>query len=417
MGLFPVKGSVGNNEDVTNTSQTVVATDDTFDSQLLKQKYTKNTFHNLTALNFSRMDPVIDKLKTYTEGAPITVTYYSQITNYSNKGSHTSDYSYNLDNIHKAYSKINNLQIRLNGGFEYQYDEEAHEANVEGTGKVVSGVKVIVGDIFLYELYPGQLGLFLINNVNPLALHREASNEISFTLKEFVNNDVIEKLEKCTVDTYYYTTQKIMGDTTALLKREDYFNLVTTMHMREKLIEIYSDLFYSKDKCSLMRPDNIYDPYVVDFFNKLLSFKDSTYYPFIQMAFKNEYGTNCIFTELLEDNTDLSFTISKKFVKEFKSFNLMSAHINGLHNNYFIRLDDTNGEEFYIFSEAFYLKDMNNVNMTEFEKFLLTYIDNKTIDIPRLHLFAQEIKTIDPLLSFYRVPVMIFLCNKIISTI
>ena len=417
MTMFPVTGAKYIKPDqVTPQQQGKIDTTKTFDEKLLSKKYTQDTFHNRTALNHSRFDPIIHKLENYSEGMPIKVVYFSQITNVANKQSHASDYSYNLSNIHKAYDKIIDLEIRLNGGFDYSYDEEVSEAMVEGSGKIYAGFKPLVGDIFLYEIMPGQFGLFLVANINPLSLHRGSSLDVSFILKEYVNNDVISKLDECVVDIYYYHTQKVMGETTTLLKRQDYFDLLKIVNLRLDLINLFIDLFYDKRTCSLFRTDNIYDPYMVEFFNKLISFNDSPFYPFVQLSYKEDYSKDTILTELLDASSNtFNFKRYEKYDIKVKLFNILSANINGLHNKQFLLLN-TEGEFYYIFSEYFYT-DPTSSNLTPFEVFLIDYMKNKVVDIPTMLTFLTNIKNEDPVILFYKLPIIIYLCNNCISNI
>lgn len=415
MPIFPVTGAKYVQIDqVQPSQQSNIDTTKTFDEKLLAKKYTQDTFHNRTALNHSRFDPIIKKLESYSEGAPISVTYYSQITNFANKQSHASDYSYNLSNVHKAYDKINNLELRLNGGFEYSYDDEAAEAMVEGSGKIHPGFKPLVGDIFLYEIVPGQLGLFLITNINPLSLHRGSALDVSFLLKEYVDNDTILKLDQCIVDIYYYHTQKIMGETTTLLKRQDYFDLLKVVNVRKDLIELFINLFYDKNSCSLFRPDEIYDPYLVEFFNRLITFNDSSYYPFSQLCIDEVYDKESILTDLTDGTTSFNFDRYYKYNTKVQIFNILSANINGLHNKEYIDLNNE-GEFFYIFSEAYYNNDTSNYS--PFEAFLSSYLTSKVVDVPTMLSFLTGIKDVDRLTLFYQIPIIIHMCNNAISSI
>lgn len=387
-----------------------------YDEYLLGKKFTTDTFHNRTAINTSRFDPIIKKLQNYSSGAPIVVVYFSTIHNRGNKQSHTSDYSVNLNNIHKAYDKIMDFPIRLNGEFSVSTDEETNETTVEGVGKIVAGFLPSVGDVFLYEIYPGQIGLFIVSNVTPLGLHREAAYETSFVLKEFVNNETIAKFEECTIQTYYFTTQNQLGESVALLTRTDYYDLQKVIRLRNEMINYFIEIFYDKDYQSIKRPDNVYDPYIVNFVNKIVSFEECPNYPLKQLTGEHEYSIQSIVDDFVEGIKLFNPHRITKYIVIKKQYTLLSAVTNTLNGKSILLLNEE-GENYYMFSELFYQNDINNINLIPYEKFLLSYLSSKIIPIPELLTYINQLPTLDKMEQFYRIPILIYLCNIIISNI
>ena len=392
-------------------------TNQTFDEHLLNKKFTQDTFHNRTALNTSRLDPIIKKLQNYSSGSPIMVTWYSQINNKGNKQSHVSDYSAILSNVHKAYDKIMDFPIRLNGEFSISVDEETQETTVEGTGKIVAGFLPAVGNIFLYEIYPGQIGLFLVSNVTPLGLHREAAYETSFILKEYVTNETLLKLQECVIDTYYFTTQKQLGESTALLTRTDYYDLQKILNLRNEMINYFIEIFYDSNYQSVKRDDNVYDPYIVNFFNKIVSFEECPNYPLKQLVSEQEYSRQSILDDFIEGIKLFNPHKITKYVISTKRFTILSAITNSLNGRQSVFLDAEYGELFYMFSELFYNKDINNPDLIPYEKFILTYFNTKIIPIPELLTYIEELPSLPKTDQFYRIPILIYFCNIIISNI
>lgn len=417
---MPIMGQPPSKKDIeiANAQSGTLKEDETFDSYLLKKKYTTDTFHNRTALNQSRLDPILKKLQTYSVGAPIVVTYFSSVHNYGNKQTNTSDYSFALNNIHKIYDKINNFEIRLNGGMETSTDDETGETVVEGTGKIIGGFLPAVGDIFLYELFPGQIGLFLVSNTPPLGLHREAAYEVSFVLKEYATNEVIEKLEQCVVQTYYYGKQTVMGESVIMLSRTDYLDFQKILSFRREMIKYFLQNFYRSKYQSVERPDKIYDPYMVSFFNKIVSFEDcaqedTSVYPLMQLANEREANMPNILDNFTEGLKIFGKNKMIKYNIYDRCFNILSSVTNSLHNNKYLVLETT-GKINYIFSDLFYNNDINNVDIDPFEKFILTYLRDKTIPIPELLTYIEGVVNEELLVQFYRIPILIHLCNILI---
>lgn len=411
-GIVSQTGSQFLKEDQMTPDQLeTIETTKSYDERLLDRSYTQDTFYTKTGLNHSRLNPIIESLGQLAAGAPISVTYYSQTLNYTNKRSNSSDYSFILNNVHKAYSKILNLELRLNEPLTFNYDPDANEAAVEGSGKVYPGFTVNVGDVFLYEVSPGQIGLFLMSNVTPMSVHRGSFQEVTFFLKEWVTNEIIEKFEACTVEVFHYATQKVMGETRALLKRTDYFNLLALVNLRLDLIRLYTELFYDNINNTVFRGDGVYDPYMVEFLNNLMSYEDSKQYPYQQLIGKHIYSTENILTELLEGKQRFNFTSVNKCEVLTHTAGTLSASINGLLRRPYVFLNPEAALNYAGLSDAFWTKVL--VNVTDpFELILLNYLNTKSIDVPAILTHSELIGTLTPEQRFYRIPILIYFCNK-----
>lgn len=415
MGIFiPGKENKPSVDQIDPSQHSQIDTKKNFDDKLLKRAYVEDTFTNQTALNMNRMSPIIKQLKNFPSGSTIKVTYFSQTHNFTDKQSNRVDYSYLLNNVHKCCAKILNLEIKLDGDMTYEYDQDSGQSTCEGTGKIFSGLTPHAGDIFLYEISTtGQLGLFLVTDNVPLAIHQASHHTTSFVLKQFVDNATIQKLEECVIETYHFTRQEIFGSSYAILKRSDYYDLVKCATTRMEMINLYKELFYDRNTYTIVRRDGIYDGYMVQFMNRLISSSDLNEYPFVQLLHEAIYSKPCIWTIMLE-NKKFAFTAANKYDIEVCQYNTLAGFINSLHNQEFIHLNKE-GEFYYGgFTQNFYDKVV--AQYTPYEALVANFMSSKVVDLPSLFTLIDEIGTLTDEGMFYQIPVYIFLCNAALSS-
>ena len=410
MALYPVTGSPSLKSEPLPSSDGLIRSDSGFDETLLKHGYTKDTYNLRTALNRSRLNPIIEKLSNFGAGYPIRVTYYSNNLNYTNKKTNV-DYSEVLNNVHKSYKKILNLELRLTSEMSYSYNDDLSEATIEGSGKIYPGFTPNVGDIFLYEILPGQIGLFVITNVTPLALYSKAFHETSFMIREFVTNERIQQIEQCVIENYFYSTVTTLGEVRVLLNRTDYINLQNLLQTRKVLIELFHYKFFKNTMKTYLRTDDVYDPYVVDFMRKNMSYDDHPDYPPTQLVY-NKTLKYSIWDMLSDCHTELERIRINKANKVQVTFGPMSAKINGLINKQRLVLDPE-GENFYAFSEAFYNKDVPN--MDTYESALYNFITSKMVDTSAVTSLIESNNEDDKL--FYFIPAVICMINYAVHSL
>jgi hypothetical protein len=89
-------------------------------------------------------------------------------------------------------------------------------------------------------------------------------------------------------ETLWFDEATYLGDTTTLLNSQSYCYLKTLRQMRPILIRYYYNAFYNKSFSSIMSPEGVYDPYLVNYLNSKISITDSIYRP-VQLypAFQN----------------------------------------------------------------------------------------------------------------------------------
>ena len=389
----------------------------TFDQQLLDRSYTQDTFRHETALNTNRLDPRIKALSSFIAGRPIAVTYYSQRHNYTAKKSNIADFNVILNNAHRVLVRINNLEIRLGGELDISFDDETNEVSVSGKGFVFPDFSVNIGDIFLYEALPGQLAMFIISNVVPMTWHRQAVNEVSFVMKEFVSNERLSQFDKCTVEIYYFDKKRIWDGASTVLLRDDYITLQNVIKVRDELVKFMLTRYYIKDYRSYFRPDGVYDPYVVAFLRTLISTADTTDYPPIQLWAQYAHRGSDIWSYISRKDKYFLNTMLTGSVQKKCQYSILSSAINSLHNKFYIELcvdDNSDSVEPYALSRAYYNGDITNMSIVE--QYLHTYNTTNQVTPNFLIDYIKNGLDLDSTVTFYETLVILFLFNVVIRT-
>lgn len=236
----------------------------------------KNTFINKTAVNTDIYSDTTNLLAGLPEGRVLTVTYFSQNHSPTDVQSAVVDLTCNTkDDVHVSWTQIRNFEIRARNEFAFNYDVDTNAVDFKGDGIVFPRFTPKIGDIFIYEVRNGKYGLFYISAVERLALGQDTYHSIQYTMQGYVDVDYRDRLAKQTTQVVYFDKTKYIAGNTAMLTSEEYANKKDLLHIRSEIIEDYMERFYSTKFSTFIRPDDIYDPYVVEYWNTKISITES----------------------------------------------------------------------------------------------------------------------------------------------
>ena len=236
----------------------------------------KNTFINKTAVNTDIYSDTTNLLAGLPEGRVLTVTYFSQNHSPTDVQSAVVDLTCNTkDDVHVSWTQIRNFEIRARNEFAFNYDVDTNAVDFKGEGIVFPRFTPKIGDIFIYEVRNGKYGLFYISAVERLALGQDTYHSIQYTMQGYVDVDYRDRLAKQTTQVVYFDKTKYIAGNTAMLTSEEYANKKDLLHIRSEIIEDYMERFYSDKFSTFMRPDDIYDPYVVEYWNTKVGITES----------------------------------------------------------------------------------------------------------------------------------------------
>ena len=179
------------------------------------------------------------------------------------------------DDVHVAWTQIRNFEIRARNELAFSYDVDTNNTDFKGEGIVFPRFEPKIGDLFIYEVRNGKYGVFYISSVERLALGQDTYHAIQFTMQAYLSPDYRDRLAKQTTQIMYFDKTKYMVGNSAMLTSEGYANKKDLLHLRSEIIEDYMERFYSPEFSTFMRPDEIYDPYVVEYWNTKISITES----------------------------------------------------------------------------------------------------------------------------------------------
>lgn len=242
---------------------------------ILDEEVVQNSLTAHTSFNEDSYQRMANTLAGYPEGRIIKVTYFSQNTPITDIRSKIVDLSaWTKDDVHLAWTEIRQFEIRASGEIGFSYEENTNNTKINGEGLVFPGFNPQVGDIFIYRIRNGKIGIFYISNVSRLALGQETYHSIEFVLQDYLTPAFRSRLSRQATAVFYFDKQKFLTGNYAFMSSEGYIQQKELNHLRKEIIQNYCDRFYSNDMSSFIRPDGIYDPYAVEFWNKKVSVTD-----------------------------------------------------------------------------------------------------------------------------------------------
>lgn len=246
---------------------------------------------NNSALNVDNFREHVSAVSGYPEGRIVIVTYFSKNAPITDIQSKVVDLATEAkDSVHTSWTQIRNMELRCQNEFTFDFDMDKNVGKIESEALMFPGFTPKVSDLFLYELRNGKIGVFTISSIQRLAIGQDTYFKITFTAQEFLTASKRNLLQKQTSMVCYFDKVKFIYGNKALLKSEEYIQQNELISIRKEIIRNYMDRFYSKDFSSFIRPDGLYDPYVVEYWNRKVSITDGGVRPTQILISVQNYG-------------------------------------------------------------------------------------------------------------------------------
>ena len=252
-----------------------------------------DTFINKTALSPDKHPEIFGAITSYVEGSPVIVEYFKLHVPYINKETMTASFSLERAAARSSYDLIHNFEFKLQDQLDVTTDPDTNELSITGTCITYTGFKPNVGDVFLFKLPADEIGVFVVNNATPLSIHRGTNYRVEFHLYSFITDDINSKLMASVSEEMVFDKQMYFSDEVTLLKVSSYTELQQLRKHRDDIVARQFSTFYSREQKTFMRGDMLYDPFVIEFWNQMLSITD---YPGdtpicqISTLFNDSYG-------------------------------------------------------------------------------------------------------------------------------
>ena len=229
----------------------------------------ENTFINRTSVNQDMYADKMSLVAGFPEGRILKVTYFSRNSAPTDIQSDVVDLNTTVkDSVHKTWTEIRNFELRVQNELAFEYDADSNKTKINSEGICFPRFVPKVGDIFLYELRQGKIGMFYVGAINRLAIGQDTCHTVTFTLQGYLTADLRDDLRKNTTEIRYFDKVKYLVGDTSLFTSEGYIQKQELTKLRRELAEDFCARYYSSEMSSFMRPDEIYDPYIVEYWNR-----------------------------------------------------------------------------------------------------------------------------------------------------
>lgn len=318
--------------------------------------------------------------------------------------------------VHKDLTKIMNFEMRLLDALTQNFVEEDNSFDITGEAITYPGFTPYIGDQFFLDMGDGKIGEFKINNVTPTSYRQGKYHKISFEILNYVTAAIVERLDAAVRDVLYFDKNVYVGEGDYIfLKANSYIQLQELKAKHKELIQFYVNKFYNEAWESFLRPDGIYDPYVVEFMRHRLSIRETKVRPTQLYTLLTDYHESLWYMFTDSHYTRTLDGIQRQVHVNFLQANALAADLNALINRHFILLGEGPNQSDYVFTHHFY--EGNLPSMTPLEKMVYNYITTRTINIASALDLINQYRTMSIEDQFYHIPILIELVVVAIDAI
>lgn len=435
MGLTDNSGSLKPTSAVnTNPALADFSNAPNVEQEIRSTEYTENVYNNKTVLTEGRDQRIIDTLGGFVAGTPITVTFLHHMKSSADDQAIISDLSLQAHQIASAYLRINEFELRLEAAMSFSYDADNNESTLTGTATVYPGFQPHAGDLFIYELEPGSLGLFrLTTNPERLSIKTGTSHRIEFALVRVLTTPILDALLSRVVDTAWFNKQRFLSEDAALLTSNEVLSLANSEQHIDNMQEYMLDKFYDKMSQTFWRPDGVYDSFIIDFIKQVMPLEDSHVYC-EQLLPKHDGWRYTVWMKLL-NRRSVKWTLVRNS-EQINTFVNSAANyrVNALLNRDYVSLEtapiaitnptDPNyiapTDPEYVKVPYYISENIGNVDATTYNQFdtlLGLFLEHGTVDTVKLLDECNDVYGKDELVAFYRIPILIFFLQVIKTSI
>ena len=276
---FPVQpasqlGPLGTNTNVTLTAGAEIPNPD---AVLTQREYVLNTYSNENAINTGRMTDVVDLLRAFGEGSPTVVTYYHRIDGGGNIRGTDLAIDDDLNRVHAAYLKIHDFELRITSSLQFDHLTDDALNSLVGDAVTYPGFEPKVGDRFIMELDTGRFGFLEINEQpKRLAVRSMSYWSIRFILTDWLDDTFLATVEAGVRQEGWFDKNRFLTEPGALLIKEEVILMTKAKVAVAQMTNYFTEKFFDRlTYGTYMRPDKVFDPYVVDFLRQILDYSET----------------------------------------------------------------------------------------------------------------------------------------------
>ena len=246
------------------------------------------------------------------------------------------------DAVHKDLTRILNLEMKLVSSLESEFREEDNTFLISGQAIMYPGLEPYIGDLFYLEIDNNNIHIFRINDIKPITYRQERSYTVSFSTYTKISKELYNHLNSNSLTTMVFDKRSYFGSSEyTLLTYDSWFVLKKLRQLRKSIAQDLINFFFDKSIQTFVRPDKIYDPYVVEYLKSKISVDEDGVRAY-QLYPRLDNNYRSIWYKIINsDNTlDLS-DLCPTFVVKQKILGMFDSDMNGLMGmNYLILTDN-----------------------------------------------------------------------------
>ena len=382
-------------------------------SYLLSEEVTQNSYYNEDYVSEGVAEAVQDALATTVQGSSVFVTYYHMIRSNVADRTNQADNVLEYDSVHHAYFKILHFEMKIQGSLEFSFDQEPAVSKWQGTAYTYPYFKPNVGDYFLYAVEEGRIGLFKVNDVKRLSIRSATWSQIQFELVKYPvtdGDDTMTMLDESVSDTYVFDTDAFLASNGALLTSEDAEVINLMIKYRSSLIDYYYMKFFDHNyHHTFIRPDGVYDPYMVAFWYWLEEPCRNQWIP-ARLINRPRNMNRSIWYHIRYPDSPIKDTVFPKFCIEKWHARLWETTINSLINKEYVLIHEP--------TDQHVMKDYPmcdyETRSDRFGQLLKLYMDDRVADTSMLIEEILSTPQKELMAMFYETPFLIYECDCVI---
>lgn len=412
-GSLPTTSLPKDNDKMVGISSEVPTNEDHLD----RLRYPSDIYTNETALNVDREHDVLSNLAGFSEGTPIIVTWFHSMESLADTQNTYSDLSFISNSVNTSFLRINGFEIRLSAPFEYSYNQQQTESTLTGEASIYPGFIPNMGDLFIYALQPGQLGIFKVNSApRRLTIKKLSSHVVSFELIKLLDNDELDKLLERVRDTAWFDKQRFLNETAALITSDDVKDLDYMSQKFSELLYFFHSNFYDEYSLkSYVDADGVYDPYLVGFMKSFISTEELEGDYVEQLHPEAMLADHSFWRKLREPKlVNWSNYVGDMYVDIYVT-DAVSYLVTSLINRQYVVLTRDISNPIHIYSK--YISDnvggIDTGLFTTFDSLIAFYMEYQVVDVDLLKELIEDIYNIEPAEQFYQIPVILYMIRML----
>lgn len=362
----------------------------------------------------NQSDELTSAITAYIEGPKVTVTWFHSLTSEDYKHTAQTDWSPTQNSVHYSFKKINNFKFALKGNFSFEYEQATAKSTLTGEGVLYPYFCPNTADMFVYPVQDGIWGLYKLSEAPiRLSIKTNTCHSIKFVLLRYLTDAEYSKLLECVEDEVYFDLDNYLNTEGGFITSNELNATNDANKLINTLINYYNTEFYDSDVYrSFIDNHCLYDPYLIEFWTKIVPISKSYYLP-EQLVPNPKLWKRSFWFRLLHPDILPNELVVYKAFRVLKRITYRTVNINALSNHCFVALSK-DGKHPY---PPFRIPEVFDETKQTLQMELRLYLDQGKVRPPVLMSVANNIFKCSRPAQFYFIPILIFLLKRLVDAL